>query len=367
VRRASWLALLALLMATACASGRAGRTATSATVATSSVAPAPVPARSEWLGLNYNSSPGQGRLDAFAARGIVYDRGGQLEPVAGTLPETGSPFARGLANSIRGGMYPVVTLGPATGPLGCTGDPNATTRCLPTSHRDIDAYVYAFLATATAVRRQFPQRRIVFEPMNEPWDWASPPGTPSGRVAAAEYAAVLAQLLPAIKAAGIPLRDIYVPGDGVEADGSSWITDLYQAQPCLAPGPRTCGPIEGWNLHTYGLPGSTSQGIGMAPTIRATMLSGRDNVIVSEIGFCSYESYGGEGCGQNTPTIDGHDAQTTAWLKQTLQEAEAMHRQGWLKAVILWDRGGDAWGMENADGTLTAQGLVLTAFARTLP
>jgi hypothetical protein len=363
VRRAWWLVVLALLATTACGSGRDAGTATSAT---SSGAPAPAPAPSEWLGLNYNSSTGLGRLDEFSSRGIVYDRAGQLEPMAGTLPEPGSPFERGLANSVRGGMDPDVVLGPAVGPRGCTGDPNATTLCLPTSKEDIDAYVYAFIATATAVRRAFPERRIIFEPMNEPWDWASPPGTPSGRPAATQYAAVLAALLPAIKGAGIPLRDIYVPGDGVEADGTSWITDLYEAQPCLAPGPRTCGPIEGWNVHSYGLPGSTSQGIGAVPGIRATMISGRDNVIVSELGFCSSDSYGGEGCGQNTPTIDGPDSQTTTWLKQSLQQAQTMHRQGWLKALILWDRGGDAWGMQNENGSLTAEGLVLTGFAATL-
>jgi len=206
-------------------------------------------------------------------------------------------------------------------------------------------------------------RRVLLEPMNEPWDWASPSGTPAGKLAAAEYAAILAQLLPAARSAGIALNQIYVPGDGKLDDGTQWADDLYAAQPCLKPGSGTCGPIEGWNLHPYGRPGRTDQGIGSVPGIRSRMLSGENNIIVSEIGFCAEDVAKGSGCAENTPSVVGTSAQTARWLAETLRAALAMHRQGWLKALIVWDRVGDAWGMQAPDGRLTAQGEVLTRFA----
>jgi hypothetical protein len=40
-----------------------------------------------------------------------------------------------------------------------------------------------------------------------------------------------------------------------------------------------------------------------------------------------------------------------------------MHEAGWLKALIIWNRSGGGWSMQNLDGTLTAQGQALVAFA----
>jgi hypothetical protein len=319
--------------------------------------------RRGWLGLNYNSSTGIGAIDTFASAGIVYDRAGRLVPNAGVLPRPGTQFGNGLAASVAAGMIPIVVVDPSVGPLGCSGDPNASTLCVPVSQHDVDAFVRGFIATARASRALYPNQRILFEPMNEPWNFPFPPGSQSGRRGAAEYAAILAKLLPAARAAGIPLADIYVPGDGAEQDGSRWIRDIYQAQPCLAPGRGTCGPIEGWNLHPYGLPGRTDQGIGTVPAMRADMRSGADNVIISEIGFCSTEVDNRVGCDQNSPVLDGSNAQVVAWLGQTLKAAARMHRAGWLRGFLLWNRGPDAWGMQTASGQLTPQGRELAAFA----
>jgi hypothetical protein len=315
-----------------------------------------------WLGLNYNSGSGVGGIDDFVARGVVYDRLGLLEVAAGQTSGYGSRLATGLGRSIAAGMIADVEMDPTAGPLGCKGNPTTTNRCLPTDQADVQAYVRDFVATASSITRRYPNRRVVFEPMNEPWDWGSPPGVPSGKVAAAEYAAVLARLLPAASAAGVPLNDIYVPGGGQLDDGSEWISDLYQAQPCLKPGPGSCRPIEGWNLHPYGLPNSSTEGIGSVPGERSRMLSGQNNIIVSEIGFCARDVDRGRDCNENRSDVVGSSAQAARWLSETLQEALPMHRAGWLKALLIWDRAGDAWAMQNDDGSLTAQGEVLARF-----
>jgi hypothetical protein len=255
---------------------------------------------------------------------------------------------------------------PSGGPTGCRGDPNASTLCLPVDQGDIRTYVKGFVATASAIRRAHPGVRIVFEPMNEPWNWGSPPGLTSGQRAAGEYATVLVGILAAAGPAGIPLRDIYVPGAGTMQDGSQWITDLYRAKPCLAPGPATCGPIEGWNLHPYGLPGHSDEGIDSVPSQRALMRSGADNIIISEIGFCASDVNSGAGCDENRSDITGTAAQTADWLSQTLSTALDMRHAGWLKGLLLWVRSGSGWAMEADDGRLTPQGGVLVRFAHTV-
>jgi hypothetical protein len=326
-----------------------------------SAAPAPQP--SPWLGLNYNSGSNTGPVNQFSVLGITYDREGSLEVSAGQTPTNTARLASGLRTAVRAGMALDVVLNPAGGRSGCTGDPNGSTLCLPTDRAAVRSYVASAVVTMAAIRRFESGRRVLFEPMNEPWNWASPPGTISGRVAAAEYAAVLAQLLPRAREAGIPMADIYVPAIGTLTDGSSWVTDLYAARPCLAPGPQSCGPIEGWNVHPYGLPHSTAEGIGSVPGLRAQMLGGENNIVVSEIGFCALDIAGGRFCNQNRPDIDGTSAQTAAWLAETLREAVPMHRAGWLQAVLLWARSGGGWAMQASDGSLTPQGRQLLRFA----
>ena len=199
--------------------------------------------------------------------------------------------------------------------------------------------------------------------MDEPWNWGSPAGTTSGRAAASEYAAVLADILRRSRRAGLDLGRYYVPTTGRLDDGSSWIADLYAAQPCLAPGPHSCGPIRGWNVHPYGLPDLTTQGIGEVPILRKQMRSGGGNVIISEIGFCSIEVQGGAECNENVPQIDATNTQAADLLRETLLEALPMHRAGWLKALIIWDRAQGGWAMQTPADHLTAEGSVLTRFA----
>jgi hypothetical protein len=328
--------------------------------------PAPTPPAA-WLGLDYNSSAHTARLRDFAARGIVYDREDGVEVNAGKTPANDPRFAGDLSTSYAAQMVPDIEVDLASGPRGCQGNPNPSKLCLPTDETSIGNYVRGFIQTVTSVRQAHPGKTVLFEPMNEPWTWASPPGTYSGTPAATQYAAILAQLLPAAKASGIPLSDIYVPATGALDDGTSWISDLYKAQPCLKPGPSTCGPIAGWNLHPYGRPDSSTEGIQSVPRVRAGMLSGLDNLVVSEIGFCANDVSGGKNCNVDKDIV-GTSAQTAAWLTATLKEAAPMHQAGWLKALLVWERTGagatgSGWAMQYPDGRLTAQGRALDLFA----
>jgi hypothetical protein len=195
---------------------------------------------------------------------------------------------------------------------------------------------------------------------------ASPARAEPGSRTADAYAALLARLLPAIARAtdpAIPPKAVYVPATGKLPDGTDWVIDLYRAQPCLRPGAATCGPIAGWNVHVYGLPGRRDEGIGSLRGLRSRMASGTGNILVSELGFCALDVLGGERCDQNTRVVDGTSTQTAYWLGQTLREARAMHRAGWLRAVLVWARLSGGWSMQLPGGTLTAQGRALLAFA----
>lgn len=174
--------------------------------------PSPPPPAA-WLGLDYNSGADAGRLNDFTVRTIVYDREGGLEVKAGETPGNSPRFANGLAASYGAEMVPDIVVNPASGPTGCEGNPNPRKLCLPTSETDIGSYVRGFIQTASSVLQTQPGKRMLFEPLNEPWDWASPPGTQPGRGAAAQYAAVLSQLLPAAAASNSTDRHLR-PGKG---------------------------------------------------------------------------------------------------------------------------------------------------------
>jgi hypothetical protein len=313
-----------------------------------------------WLGLDYNSLPGVGDLDDFVRHGIVFDRDGNIEPQAGALATADSKLGRGLRASLGAGMVPDIEIDPPAAGRRC----GLSRACLPVGEREIEAYVSGFVATAQSVLASFPGRRVLFEPMDEPWNIGSP-GSQPGYAAAADYAQVLAQLLPAIVVAkdpSIPLDDVYVPATGRLADGTFWLADLYRAEPCLRPGPFTCGPIEGWNVHAYGRPGRAEEGIDSVPGLRGEMASGGDNIVVSEIGFCTVDTAPDADCAHNNPDVFGTGAEATAWLDRTLHEALPMRRAGWLKALLVWARSSGGWSMQLPDGRLTPQGKALEQF-----
>jgi hypothetical protein len=301
-------------------------------------------------------------LSEFVARRIVYDREGNIEPSAGALALGRSKLALGLRVSYGVGMVPDVEVDP---PRVLEARCPIPQGCLPTAAPGIETYVRGFVRTAQSVLRAFPGKAVLFEPIDEPWGLGTPTWHPGYRTAAA-YAALLARLLDAVRRAedpAIPLADVYVPATGRLPDGSHWVADLYRAQPCLRPGPATCGPIEGWNVHPYGRPGRRDSGIDLVPGLRAGMASGAENLVVSEVGFCALDVQRVSDCSINTSHIDGSSHQTAAWLTQTLRDALPMHQVGWLKALLVWARTEGGWSMQLPDGALTAQGRALVAFA----
>jgi hypothetical protein len=309
------------------------------------------PPRGPWLGLSRNSITYLGPVGAFAEHGIVYDRGGPIELTAGELlTEAGRPTegGKGLAADIEHGMVPVILIDYK----GYTGyfreDPKFPSEAQGST--SLSEYVDGFVRSVSAIRAAYPGKTILFEPMNEPWGYTSP------QFNGAEYADVIARLLPAARLAGIPLEEIYVA-----AYGRHWVSHMYKAQPSLQ------SEVQGWYFHPYGPAsgshGEDSQGIQSLPHVQAEMTSGQNNIIVSEIGDCAEDVNHGDGC-------DGsgfaHSAEAAEQLTETLNNALPYHEAGWLKALLVYSRNDGGWAMQIRGGELTEQGEALERFADSL-
>jgi len=210
-------------------------------------------------------------------------------------------------------------------------------------------YVQGFVKTASAILAAYPGRRILFEPINEPWFATTP------RFMGARYADIIAKLLPAARAAGIPLNSIYVA-----ATGRHWISQMYTARPSLQ------REIQGWYFHPYGpASGSSeenSEGIQSLPAVQAEMTSGQNNIIISEVGFCALDVNRGEHCGG--PYFANASA-AAEQLTEALDNAVPYHEAGWLRALLVYSRNDGGWAMQLPHGRLTASGEALEAFADT--
>jgi hypothetical protein len=303
-----------------------------------------------WLGLNGNSTGAYlGSIGDFTAHNIVYDRGGGsessgngIEWSAGELPKAGDD----LEKSINAGMIPIVTIeyeGYGSHEFG-EADPN-----FPTGTK-ITTYVEGFVKSAKAIREAYPGKQILFEPINEPWGYTEPGYN------GAEYANIIAKLLPEAQAAGIPLGNIYVA-----AYGRHWVSKMYEAQSKL----KT--EIEGWYFHPYGPPNGTAeengQGIQSLPNVQAEMTSGQNNIIVSEIGYWTHDVNGGESKGGPSSVWAENSTQAAQWLTETLDNALPYRQAGWLKALLVYSRNDGGWAMELSGSTLTKQGEALDNFA----
>jgi hypothetical protein len=287
------------------------------------------------LGLNGNSSTYLGPVDAFVEHSIVYDRSGAIEWEAGHLPEAGD----GLAKDVENGMAPDITI-EYKGYPGCEWGHE----CLPTGTA-IATYVTGFVKSAEAILKKYPGQQILFEPINEPYGYGT----------AAQYAAIVAKLLPEVEKAGIPLSDVYVA-----AYGKKWVPKMYEAQSKL----KT--EVQGWYFHPYGPPKGTaeenSEGIESLPIVQAEMTSGQNNIIVSEAGYCPEDVHGGEDCHGDTvanSTIAAVD------LTEMLEAAVPYYEAGWLRSLIVYSRNDGGWAMQLPGGSLTAQGEALDAFSDT--
>jgi hypothetical protein len=337
-----------------------------------------------WLGLNGNSASNafdgepQGPVDEFARDGIVYDR--SFELTAGQLPsETeadskgGTLFEDKLRLDHEYGMIPVSPIEYSGYRGNLSPDPGFPQETRTGAEEaegktTIAQYVAGFVKSASAiigvVSRDYPGMPILLEPMNEPWGYTTPVFN------GAEYARVIAKLLPAARAAGIPLSDIYVSAFGADAQLNErseaeyftpgWVAAMYAAEPGLR------SEIQGWYFHPYGPPSGTelydSWGIQSVAEVRKQMSSGENNIIVSEVGYCASEE-GGD-C-NNSGQSEVHTRQEAAErLTAMLDNALPYYEAGWLKALIVYGRGDGGWAMvEEASKRIDSQGDALEAFA----
>jgi hypothetical protein len=311
-----------------------------------------------WLGLDGNSGGVKPeRLREFAAEGIVYDRGGGpwLDWTAGELlARRGRPTEGGeaLAVSTAAGMIPDITIEYRAYHGYYRSDPDFPQRRTKKQEargmETISGYVKGFVASAKAIHARYPS--AIFEPMNEPWGYTTP------QYNGAEYANVITKLVPAVKAAGIPLNSIYVG-----AASSRWVKAMYAAHPQLET------EIEGWYLHPYGPPNSAGEnqgdGIQSLPEVQQAMTSGQNNIIVSEVGYCADDVNGGADC---TPEDGEPSAAAARNLTEMLNNALPYHQAGWLRALIVFARSEGGWAMQLRNGSLTAEGRALQSFALSL-
>ncbi len=316
----------------------------------------PVP-HGPWLGLDGNSSGAwTGAIGDFTFHHIVYDRGGDpgIEWYAGDpLEEDGRPTTSGtaLATSVAAGMIPDINIEYQRYTGDGQSDPN-----FPSSQAQVSAYVDGFVSSARAIHERYPT--AIFEPMNEPWFYTAP------QYNGAEYADVIARLLPAARAAGIPINQIYVAAYGADRNANGelaggWVPAMYGAQPQLQT------EIEGWYFHPYGPPQGSglekSAGIQSVPEVQRLMTSGQNNIIVSEVGYCAPDVSPGAHC-SGLASVET-SAEAAEWLTEMLDNALPYRQAGWLRALIVYARSDGGWAMETAGGRLTRQGEAFDEFA----
>jgi IPT/TIG domain len=316
----------------------------------------PVP-HGPWLGLDGNSAGAwTGAIGDFTFHHIVYDRGGDpgLDWYAGQpLEEGGQPTAGGaaLARSVAAGMIPDINIEYPDYTGDGQTDPN-----FPASDAEVTAYVEGFVSSARAIHERYPG--AIFEPMNEPWFYTTP------QYNGAEYADVIARLLPAARASGIPLGQIYVAAYGADRNANGelaggWVPAMYGAQPQLQT------EIEGWYFHPYGPPKGSglekSAGIQSLPEVQRLMTSGQNNIIVSEVGYCAPDVSPSAHC-SGLASVES-STQAAERLTEMLDSALPYRQAGWLRALIVYSRSDGGWAMETPDGRLTEQGEALDEFA----
>lgn len=220
----------------------------------------------------------------------------------------------------------------------------------------IASYAAGFVETASAIREAYPGKRILFEVMRSPWSNTTPEANGE------EYADVVAAVLPAAEAAGIPLDDVYVGATNYDVNASEewqagWVQAMYAADPALE------SEVGGWATEPFGPATGTESGIEELPGLRESMKSGENNLIVSAIGFCSTEVEEGAGCEFDPPEETTTEAEAAEDLTTILTTALGYHEEGWLKALLVYARSEGGWSLQRGNGQITAQGKALDQFA----
>ena len=239
-----------------------------------------------WLGLNGNSDGAwTGAIGDFTIHHIVYDRGGDpgLDWQAGELlaRRWHAHRRRERAGQVGRGRH----------------DPRHRDRVrrlqrrsdtpIRTSRRvagQISSYVAGFIASASAIHERYPT--AIFEPMNEPWFFTTP------KYNGAEYANVIARLLPAARAAGIPLAaDLRRRPTAADRTRERWNGRRLDARD--VPRPATAAERKskaGTSIPTDRRAAANTKhslGIQSVAEVQKLMSSGQNNIIVSEVGYCA--------------------------------------------------------------------------------
>ena len=293
-------------------------------------------AKRHWLGLNGNSLSGYGPVTgvgSYVSLGFVYDRLEFTQPA--TITSAASSSGVTLATSIANGMIPVVLIEPSTYGSGA----------IP-SGANITTFANYVVAQIEAVEAAYPDAGILYEIINEPWTTGNFSPAPT----AANHADVVKGVCDACIAAGLDMTRIYF-----QVQNPAWLSGMYAQQSTLET------EVQGWAVHPYGAPppgyaSSTTQGIASVPVLRAGMQSGADNILISEVGIRDYSVVAGHSTDENT-ALDG----TTAgiWARQIIDCARAYHAEGWLKALLWYNRNSDSWATNAAGGALTNIGTAL--------
>jgi IPT/TIG domain len=318
-----------------------------------------------WLGLDGNSSEiGSEHVGEFASHDVIYDRGGGEEGIdiaAGSVLEgrgVQTKEGKAIAHSIEAGMIPDILLEYEGYEGNVNSDPH-----FPATTEKIETYVKGFIKTASAILSKYPGRHVDFEPMNEPWNNTTP------HYNGAEYANVIAKLLPEVKGAGIPLNTIYIAAFGEdcvlkegkeECTSNGWIPAMYAADPKLRE------EIGGWYFHPYGEPsgveGGDNGGIEAVPVAQAKMTSGQNNIIVSEVGYCSQELNEEKECPKEGILLTKTNAEAAKLLTEMLDNAKKYYEAGWLRELTVYDRRNNGWAMQK-EWKLVPQGEALDKFS----
>ncbi|MHB1538522.1 MAG: hypothetical protein ACYCUM_10260 [Solirubrobacteraceae bacterium] len=302
-----------------------------------------------WLGINSNTGGAYlTTVSEFAKYGLLYDRGNGLNWYAGgTTSVEEYEGLHGLEHptveySLRAGMTPIITLEPEGSKL-------------PSTEAEIDALASALVKSIKAAREAFPSSPMLFELINEPYFYEG--GT------ASTYAKIVGATLTACEDAAIPLDIVYVAGGAT----MSWIGEMYTAVPKLET------QVQAWYFHPYGPPSGTVnegyvEGIQTLPEAREKAKSGRDNIIVSEVGFWTPDVNKGEGKGGPESCWASSKDQAAEWLTEMLKNAVPFHAEGWLRALVVFSRSFGGWAMQYSEepeyGTLTPSGEAMINFAQ---
>lgn len=292
--------------------------------------------RAKWLGLNGNSLTGFGATSgqgSWVSQGFVYDR---LEYIAPAAVTGNTAAGTNVAGSIALGMTPIVLLEPST---------YGTAAAIP-SGAGIATFANYVVQAIQQLEGLYAGKGLLYEILNEPWTAGNYNPIPT----AAAHADVVKGVIDACIAAGLDMTRIYV-----QAQHATYVGSMYTQQATLAT------LVQGWSVHPYGTPppgyaSSTGQGVASLPEFRKALGTGASNILVSEIGVLDFTV---QAVGATSESTADTAADTQRWVWQIFNQLITYHDDGWLTAVIWYNRNSGGWATNASGGALTNVGTAL--------